>query len=404
MPGSRQLRLLLVEDDPDHAAMILRHVQRAAGNPMAAQRAASLSEAFAAQSDPPWDAVLLDLQLPDSRGLGTLARMLDHAAGVPVIVLTSLGDEELATSALQQGAQDYLVKDEFTTELLSRAVRYAIARKRIEERLKTSLAALSDHAAELEQLNRRLQQQNTDLDHFNHMISHDLREPIRHLRLFSQRLRGDAGAELGEKSCRDLQQIYSAADRMESSIAGLQMLSMAGHREMSRNRVSLDDCLRAALADLEQPISEKEAVVSYGALPEVVGDPALLSLLLRNLVSNAMKYCDARPSIHITAQQQGAHWVFGVHDNGIGVDPRYAEHVFVPFQRLHGRQEYGGGTGLGLAICQKIVERHGGRIWVESEPGQGAHFQFTLCPRDDPRPPATDSSPAVDPGISSGFV
>jgi signal transduction histidine kinase len=213
--------------------------------------------------------------------------------------------------------------------------------------------------------------------------------------LFSQRLRSHAGSELPEKSCHDLQQIYSAADRMESSIAGLQVLSMAGHREISRNRVSLDACLRAALADLEQPISEKEAVVSYGALPEVVGDPALLSLLFRNLVSNAMKYCDTRPSIHLTAQQHGEYWVFGVHDNGIGVDPRYAEHVFAPFQRLHGRQEYGGGTGLGLAICQKIVERHGGRIWVDSEPGQGAHFQFTLFPHEAPRQPATDSSPSA---------
>jgi light-regulated signal transduction histidine kinase (bacteriophytochrome) len=296
---------------------------------------------------------------------------------------------------LQQGAQDYLVKDQITTELLSRTVRYAIERKRIEERLKISMAALAERAAELEQLNRRLQQQNNDLDNFNHMISHDLREPIRHLRLFSQRLRGSAGAGLPEKSCRELQQIYSAADRMESSIAGLQVLSAAGRRDISRNQVSLDACLHSALADLEQPITEKEAIVSYGSLPEVVGDSALLTLLFRNLVSNALKYCLARPAVHITAEQQGTHWIFGVSDNGIGVDPRYAEGIFVPFQRLHGREEYGGGSGLGLAICQKIVERHGGRIWLDSGPGPGAHFQFTLCPQEAQLQPATDSRPSA---------
>jgi signal transduction histidine kinase len=394
-PSRNQLRILIVEDDPDHAAMILRRVSRAAGSLLAAERAASLAEAVAALSRPAWDAVLLDLQLPDSHGLDTLARIVGPAAGVPVIVLTSLGDEELGTRALQQGAQDYLVKDQITTELLSRTVRYAIERKRIEERLKISMAALAERAAELEQLNRRLREQNNDLDNFNHMISHDLREPIRHLRLFSQRLRGSAGAGLPEKSCRELQQIYSAANRMESSIAGLQVLSTAGRRDINRERVSLDSCLRSALADLEQPITEKEAVVSYGSLPGVVGDSALLTLLFRNLVSNAMKYCLARPAVHITAEQQGTQWIFGVSDNGIGVDPRYAERIFVPFQRLHGREEYGGGSGLGLAICQKIVERHGGRIWVDSGPGSGAHFQFTLSPREAHLQPAADSRPSA---------
>jgi len=397
MPSPNHLHILLVEDNPDHAEMILRHVRRSAGAGLQAEHATSLAQGMQALARHTWDAVLLDLQLPDSHGLDTLAGMVGQAAGVPVIVLTSLEDEDLATKALQQGAQDYLVKDAFTSELLSRAVHYAIQRKRIEERLKMSLAALAEHAAELEQLNRRLQEQNDDLDNFNHMISHDLREPIRRLMLFSQRLRGDAGSGLSEKAGRDLQQVQAAAERMESSIAGLQVLSLAGRRDISHDRVSLDFCLHSALQDLEQPISEKEAVISYGSLPEVVGDAALLTLLFRNLISNALKYCVIRPAVHITAEQNGVRWIFGVLDNGIGVDPRYAGSIFAPFQRLHGREEYGGGSGLGLAICQKIVERHGGRIWVVSRLGGGAHFLFTLRPDAGGAPQAGLPSPSPGP-------
>jgi light-regulated signal transduction histidine kinase (bacteriophytochrome) len=342
-----------------------------------------------------WDAVLLDLQLPDSRGLETLDGMVQHAAGVPVVVLTSLGDEDLATAALQRGAQDYLVKEDFTTETLSRTIRYAIERKRIQERLKSPVNELANRARELEQLNRRLEVQNADLDHFNHMISHDLREPIRHLMLFSQKLRSSAGEELPEKAGRDLRLVFAAAQRMESSIAGLQTLSQAGRGDIRRTRVSVDFCLRAAMADLEESISERRAVVSFEPLPEVEADEALLTLLLRNLISNALKYCPTEPRIHVTAEHNGAQWAFGVRDNGIGIDPRYADRIFEPFQRLHGREEYGGGSGLGLAICQKIVAGHGGRIAVDSRPGAGAHFRFTLSPEADGLAVFDDSSAAL---------
>ncbi len=380
MPFSKQLRILVVEDNPDHAEMILRHIRRLRTEQLRAERSERLSEGIEALSRSDWDAVLLDLQLPDSHGFETLERMISHAAQVPVIVLTSLGDEVLASRALQQGAQDYLVKDQITTDLLSRTVRYSIERKRIEDRLKMSVAALAERAAELEDLNGRLQEQNRDLDNFNHMISHDLREPIRHLQLFSQRLRANAGT-LPEKAGQDLQHVEAAAERMASSIAGLQTLSLAGRGDITRSRVALDDCVHAALADLDEVMTQREATIRWDALPMVEGDAALLTLLFRNLVSNAIKYCNTKPLVQITAEQKhGGQWVFGVRDNGIGLAPRYSESIFVPFQRLHGRGEYGGGSGLGLAICQKIVTRHGGRIWVVTQPGEGAQFLFTLSP------------------------
>jgi signal transduction histidine kinase len=394
MPSGAQLHILLVEDNPDHAEMILRRMN-GARNRFEAEHAATLADGVEALSRRQWDAVLLDLQLPDSRGLETLDRMVRHAADVPVIVLTSLGDDDLATAALQQGAQDYLVKDNFTSEILTRTIGYSIERKRIEERLKRSHAEVAKHAKELEQLNRRLEEQNADLDQFNHMISHDLREPIRHLMLFSQKLRNSAGEGLPEKAGRDLQLVFAAAQRMENSISGLQTLSQASRGDIRRTPVSLDFCLRAAMADLEESFSERGAVVSFEPLPEVEADATLLTLLLRNLISNALKYCPTQPRIHVTAEHNGAQWVFGVRDNGIGIDPRYADRIFEPFQRLHGREEYGGGSGLGLAICQKIVAGHGGRIAVDSKLGEGAHFRFTLCPEANGLAVLDDSSAAL---------
>ncbi len=380
MANGNTLRILLVEDNADHAEMILRHVRRAQRSRIEAEHAATLAEGISALSRQPYNAVLLDLQLPDSRGLETLDEMVRQAAEVPVVVLTSLGDEDLATWALQQGAQDYLVKDDLSSEILTRTVRYAIERKRIEERLKSSLAELADHTEQLEELNHRLEVQNADLDNFNHMISHDLREPIRHLLLFTQKLRSNTGRELPEKAGRDLQMIYAAAERMEASISGLRTLSQAGQRDIHRTRIALDSCLTAALADLEEPIGERQAVVSSDPLPHTDADERLVTLLFRNLISNAMKYCVTKPAIHVTADTLGPEPVIGVRDNGIGIDPGYTDRIFVPFQRLHGRDEYGGGSGLGLAICQKIVAGHGGRIWVDSTPGAGSHFRFTLCP------------------------
>ena len=358
--------------------MILRHINRSTRGPIVTQHATTLSAGIQALARGSWDAVLLDLQLPDSRGLETLARIVGQAAVLPVIVLTSLGDEELATQALQRGAQDYLVKDDFTTELLNRAVRYAIERKRIEERLRKSLETVTEHALELEQLNRKLQEQNRDLDEFNHMVSHDLREPIRHLMVFEQRLRGHAGPQLTEKASQDLQTIHGAAQRMENSIAGLQILSQISRQPMHRVKVRLETCVRSALADMQESFSETEATLSHDPLPEVVADPSLLELLLRHLLSNALRFCEEKPAVRITAEQVGETWVFGVCDNGIGIDPGHAERIFTPFRRLHQRHEYGGGTGLGLAICRKVVERHGGRIWVEPDAGGGSHFRFTL--------------------------
>jgi chemotaxis family two-component system sensor kinase Cph1 len=154
----------------------------------------------------------------------------------------------------------------------------------------------------------------------------------------------------------------------------------------------------SAVADLQHLLAEKHAIVSHDPLPHVVADAALLSLLLRHLLANAIKYCEGRPAVHVTAERAGEHWVFGIRDNGIGVDPRHAERIFTAFRRLHPRHGYGGGSGLGLAICRKVVQRHGGRIWVESNAGGGSHFRFTLSAE------ASSEPQSATPATSQAFA
>jgi light-regulated signal transduction histidine kinase (bacteriophytochrome) len=165
---------------------------------------------------------------------------------------------------------------------------------------------------------------------------------------------------------------------MKNLIDDLLAYSRIGTRGKALAPVDSGALLAQVLTDLQFAIEESRAKITYDPLPTVVADRSQLAQVFRNLVGNAFKFrSDQPPVVHISVARQEDDWVFSVHDNGIGIDPEYGERIFVIFQRLHNREEYPG-TGIGLAICKKIVERHGGRIWVESEPGYGSIFHFTL--------------------------
>ncbi|MFA7243300.1 MAG: PAS domain S-box protein [Sulfuricellaceae bacterium] len=232
-------------------------------------------------------------------------------------------------------------------------------------------AALTHHMAELARVN-------DELDEFTHVASHDLQEPVRKLVAFSDLLRKDLGGELPLRAAQDLVFIVEAAQRMQRLVQDLLALSRTGNVSMVRAPVALDAAADRALEVLELRIAESGATISRVPLPTVLGDLTLLSQLYQNLIGNALKFVDGkRPEISLTAEQIDGVWVLGVRDNGIGIDPQYRDRVFQPFKRLHGRGQYEG-SGIGLSICRKVVERHNGRIWVESEEGKGAHFKFTL--------------------------
>ena len=223
-----------------------------------------------------------------------------------------------------------------------------------------------------------LQRSNSELEQFAYIASHDLQEPLRmvgsYTSLLERRYKGKLDADADEF----IGFAMEGVTRMRSLINDLLTYSRVGKEEKPSAPTDSRAALDRALANLRVTIAERGAVVVAGQLPMVMGNPPQLTQVFQNLIGNGLKFCkEGQPEVRVSAERQGGEWVFSVSDNGIGIDQQYADRIFLIFQRLHKRDEYEG-TGIGLAICKKIVERHGGRIWVESEPGKGATFRFTL--------------------------
>jgi light-regulated signal transduction histidine kinase (bacteriophytochrome) len=243
---------------------------------------------------------------------------------------------------------------------------------------KRAEATLAEQTRQLERANEELKRKNTELDQFTYVASHDLQEPLRKVTAFSGMLRQDLGDSLPERADKDLGFILDAAGRMQKLVQDLLALSRSGRVAMKWETISLNHCVDQAIETLAMRIKESRAEISRDHLPEVWGDGTMLTQLYQNLLSNALKFKGPnRPLIRLTAEQIDGQLVLGVKDNGIGVEPKYAQQIFAPFKRLHGRGEYEG-TGIGLAICARTIERHGGAIWVESKRGKGTHFKFTI--------------------------
>jgi signal transduction histidine kinase/integral membrane sensor domain MASE1 len=231
---------------------------------------------------------------------------------------------------------------------------------------------------ELRRAMAELSQSNTDLAQFAYVASHDLQEPLRAMAGFVQLLQEsyhdklDAAAH--ELIAHAVDSVHRMHDLIDALLAYVQVTSRAGSLEV----IDCTAILKDMLANLSVAIQESGAVVTHDPLPTVLADPSQLAQVFQNLLGNALKFRGEQlPAVHITVERQGGEWVFTVRDNGIGIEPRYFERIFGIFQRLHTRRKYPG-TGIGLALCKKIVERHGGRMWVASAPGQGATFFFTL--------------------------
>ena len=257
--------------------------------------------------------------------------------------------------------------------------------------------ALLRSRQELDARTRELERSNHDLEQYAQMASHDLQAPLAtidlYLKLLDRRL-----PDASEEELRNLLDgIGGSTDRMRSLVRDLLHLARVGRGEPRREPLDTAVVLGRALEDLAGPISDKGADVSSGPLPVVHGDPGQLSLLFQNLVGNAIKFSDAEaPRVMVTATVEGEHARFAVRDNGIGIDPKHAERIFQPFQRLHGEDRYEG-TGIGLAICQRIVAHHGGRIWAEGRIGKGSTFHFTLPLADTaPPPPPPPTLPTTE--------
>ncbi len=247
--------------------------------------------------------------------------------------------------------------------LYSGIIRDVTERKKAEEKLKQTLV--------------ELERSNKDLEQFAYAASHDLQEPLRTVANFSQLLEKRYKGELDAKADQFIGFIVDGATRMQQMIDDLLAYSRVSTRAKPFQPTNCETVLDQALVNLKMAIEESDAQVTRGPLPTVMADASQMVQLFQNLLSNAIKFRKEKPRVHINASQRGNEWFFSVQDNGIGITPEFMEHIFKMFQREHTSAEYPG-TGVGLAICKKIVERHGGRIWVESEQGRGTKFNFTI--------------------------
>ena len=241
---------------------------------------------------------------------------------------------------------------------------------------------VSERKATQEQLARNaaeLNRSNKDLEHFAYVASHDLQAPLRGIIGFSQLLEGRYASKLDAEGQEYLGFISSSAAQMQLLISGVLAFSRVGQQNQPKEAVNLDEVLADASQRLFASIQERKAVITHGALPVVQGVRIELVQLFQNLLSNALKFQPGEaPRVEVSvAEAENGFWRLSVRDYGIGVPPEHSERIFQIFQRLHTSDTYEG-TGIGLALCQKIVQHHGGRIWVESTPGQGSCFHFTL--------------------------
>ena len=243
------------------------------------------------------------------------------------------------------------------------------------------ITELKQQQENLEKLAAELKRSNEDLEQFAYAASHDLQEPLRMIASYLQLLERRYKGQLDDQADRFIEFAVNGATRMQTLIRDLLTYSRIGARTKNPEPVDVSLPVGFALENLKVAIAERQASIVVDPLPTVVGDSTLLTQLFQNLVDNGLKFCaETTPRIHISANREGAEWIFSVTDNGIGIDPQYLDHVFVIFKRLHGRDHYPG-TGIGLAICKKIIDRHGGRIWAERGPGRGTTFKFSIPAR-----------------------
>ena len=233
-------------------------------------------------------------------------------------------------------------------------------------------------ADELVLANNELSFSLNELNQFAYISNHDLQEPLRTLTTFSQMLHDDYQGKLDEDGNRYLDFIHDSSLRMSKMVKDLFDYSLLG-KESTKTLLDCNKIVGEVISDLDDSLKQNGVKITVQELPAIIGYETEMRLLFQNLIINAVKFRtqDKPPEINISAERYEKHWLFSIRDNGIGIEEKYREKIFIIFQRLHNRNEYGG-TGIGLAHCKKITEMHGGRIWVESTPEIGSVFKFTI--------------------------
>jgi signal transduction histidine kinase len=359
--SARELRLVVVEDNSSDVELI-RHSLKKGGFQAECAVVQTADDFRAVMRKSAYDIVLADFSLPLWNGLEAVDILRKEGLDVPVIVVSGALGDTRAVECIKQGAADYVLKDHLLR--LPDAVRRALREKKLRD----------DNREAQEELARS----NRDLEQFAYVASHDLQEPLRMVAAYTQLLADRYQGKLDENADKYIHYAVDGALRMQILVRDLLAFSRVGREGTEPKLVDVNLAVQAALINLQSTIRDNNAQVQYGHLPSIMADQSQLAQLFQNLIGNAIKFRSQEPPIiNISAEKQDRQWTFSLSDNGIGIASEYAETIFVIFKRLHTREEYSG-SGIGLAICKKVVEHHGGRIWMESEPGKGSTFKFAL--------------------------
>jgi signal transduction histidine kinase len=375
--------IMIVDDTPANVALLADYLVGRGFAVIVAQDGAEAVER--AQFGHP-DLILLDVMMPGIDGFEVCRRLKagHETRDIPVIFMTALSDITDKISGYEVGGVDYVTKPFHTEEVLARVTTHLTLqamRRQLEAKnhqLQAEIAERQKAEAVLAQRSEELARSNAELEQMAYVASHDLQEPLRMVASYVQLIEQRYAKSLDAEAHEFIGYAVDGAKRMQALIDDLLTYSRVGMRGKPLEPTDCRKVVDTALGSLKIAIAESGAQITSGPFPMVMGDAEQLTQVFQNLIANAIKFRNgANPRIDVRAVRQGEFWQFEVEDDGIGIAPEYAERIFVMFQRLHTRSAYPG-TGIGLAICKKIVERHGGRIWVESAQGHGAVFKFTL--------------------------
>jgi signal transduction histidine kinase len=395
----QRVKILLVDDQPENL-VALEAVLEHLGQELI--KAHSGREALRHLLENDFAVILLDVKMPDMDGFecAAMIRERERSCDTPIIFLTALKSDEYLSRGYNMGAVDYLSKPIVPEVLRSKiAVFVELGRKNnllkqqnlelqqlIEERLRAEddIRRLNaDLERRVRERTQELSRSNEELRQFAYVASHDLQEPLRTVGSYAQLLAKRYKGQLDSDADEFVRYMVDGVTRMHVLLNDMLAYSRVTDSEAKAfGEADSGAILKSALMNLEATIKDNDAVITSADLPMVTGDDVQLTQVFQNLIANSIKYRrTARPEIHVSAEQVDGAWHFSIRDNGIGIEAKYWERIFGIFKRLHGRELPG--TGMGLAICKKIVERHGGRIWVESTLGEGSNFQFSLPPESD---------------------
>jgi signal transduction histidine kinase len=366
--GQNRLRVLLIEDAPADAEIEIAELRRA-GFDVAADVVDTRDQVRERLKKNAYDIILADYSLPTFRGMDALDILRESNLTTPLILVTGALNSETAVECVKQGAMDYVLKDHMARLPIS--VRRALEDVRLRE----------DRARAQEQLANKVEElarSNCDLEQFAYVASHDLQEPLRMVAAYTQLLSERYQGKLDSAADRYIGYAVEGATRMQGLLEDLLAFSRVGRNGVTPAPTDVNSAINEVLKNLDLVLKEHGVTVTCHPLPTVMADRFQLVQLFQNLLGNAIKFRAKRNScVTISAEEKGHEWLFSVMDNGIGIAEEHKDLVFKIFQRLHTRVEYPG-NGVGLAICKKVVEHNGGRIWVESELGQGSNFRFTF--------------------------